>query len=342
MDSLTQFVLGASIGVAVIGKRAPPWQAALWAGVSATLPDLDVLIEHGDPIRNMTLHRAESHSLFFLTLASPLIAWMIGRIHARPGFTRWWLAVWLALVTHPLLDWLTVYGTQLGLPFTDYPFAVGSIFVIDPVYTLIVTGGVVTALVMAGDQSKAGGLRWNRVALALSTIYLGWSVLAQHLVSNVATASLRAQNIPTQHLLVTPAAFNTLLWRVLAIEGDHYAEGFYSFLDCDARITFNHYPRGENLYRQSMDNWYVGRIAWFSHGFFAMHENNGRAVISDLRMGQEPSYVFSFTIPQTPAAKPERLAQQLDLRAGLGWLWSRMWGGRLRCPPKAAGPDAPS
>jgi membrane-bound metal-dependent hydrolase YbcI (DUF457 family) len=35
------------------------------------------------------------------------------------------------LVTHPLLDAMTVYGTQLALPFTNHPYAVGSIFIID-------------------------------------------------------------------------------------------------------------------------------------------------------------------------------------------------------------------
>ncbi len=39
--------------------------------------------------------------------------------------------MWLALVTHPLLDAMTVYGTQLALPFTNHPYGVGSVFIID-------------------------------------------------------------------------------------------------------------------------------------------------------------------------------------------------------------------
>jgi inner membrane protein len=65
MDSLSQFTLGAAVGVAVMRRRAPVWKSALWGGFCGTLPDLDALIDHGDPIRNMTFHRAESHSLFF-------------------------------------------------------------------------------------------------------------------------------------------------------------------------------------------------------------------------------------------------------------------------------------
>ena len=74
MDSLSQFALGAGIGVAVMGRRTRVWKAALWGGLWGTVPDLDALIDHGDPIRNMTFHRGASHSLLYLTLLSPLLA----------------------------------------------------------------------------------------------------------------------------------------------------------------------------------------------------------------------------------------------------------------------------
>src|SRR5690606_29423639 len=118
MDSLTQVTLGAAVGVAVMGRRTAVWKAALWGGVAGTLPDLDVFIDHGDALRNMTLHRGASHALFWLTLAAPVLAALPAALHReRAHFRRWWLAMWLALVTHPLLDAMTVYGTHLLLPF---------------------------------------------------------------------------------------------------------------------------------------------------------------------------------------------------------------------------------
>ncbi len=71
MDSVSQLVLGAAVGIAVMGKRVPVWKAALAGAVCGTLPDLDVFYDHGAPISNMTLHRTESHALFYLTLQSP-------------------------------------------------------------------------------------------------------------------------------------------------------------------------------------------------------------------------------------------------------------------------------
>ncbi len=119
MDSLTQFALGSAIGIAVMGRRTAPWKAALIGGLAGTVPDLDAFYNHGDPVSNMTLHRGNSHALFWLTLISPVVALGAAKLlREMDRFPRWWLAVWLALVTHPLLDLMTVYGTQLLLPFT--------------------------------------------------------------------------------------------------------------------------------------------------------------------------------------------------------------------------------
>ena len=88
MDSVSQIALGAAVGVATMGRRTAVWKAALWGAVAGTLPDLDVLIEYGDPIRNMVLHRAETHAPFWLTLASlPLAAACAGRAAAAAALT---------------------------------------------------------------------------------------------------------------------------------------------------------------------------------------------------------------------------------------------------------------
>ncbi|MFM8590814.1 MAG: metal-dependent hydrolase, partial [Limnohabitans sp.] len=81
MDSLTQIGLGAALGVAVMGPRTAVWKSALWGGVAGLLPDLDVLVDHGDPLLDMIRHRAESHGLPILTLLAPLMAWVVSRLH---------------------------------------------------------------------------------------------------------------------------------------------------------------------------------------------------------------------------------------------------------------------
>lgn len=335
MDSVTQAALGAAIGVAVMGRRTKPWKAALVGALAGTLPDLDSFYDHGDPISNMVFHRANSHALFWQTLASlPIAAVTAGALREWKYFKPWWLTIWLALVTHALLDWTTVYGTQLGLPFTNTPFALGSMFIIDPAYTLPLLIGIAVALSLRNIR----GWRWNVAGLVISTAYLGWSALAQHHATGVAQENLRAQGHQIERLLVTPAPLNTILWRIVAITPQGYLEGYYSLLDRDRTIAFDSFPRDKELHAQLRDNRFVETIAHFSRGFFKISERDGRAVITDLRMGMEPRYTFNFEVAQrqsptfAPLEPPTRFSDRLNAGAGLPWLWRRTMGEKLPPP----------
>lgn len=342
MDSLTQIALGSAVAVATLGRRTAAWKAALWGAVAGTLPDLDAFIDHGDAVLNMVLHRGESHALFFLTLLSPLLAWLASRLHGEGAlFKRWWLAMWLALVTHPLLDAFTVYGTQLLLPFTNHPFGVGSVFIIDPAYTVPLIIGVVMAL-----RSPRTGLKANAIGLAVSSAYLVWSVLAQQHVTQLARESLREQGIAAERLLVTPAPFNTVLWRVVAMGPEQYAEGYHSLLDDAPAFDWRRYDSGAVLARQHGNIDGLRRIAAFSHGFYSVHEHDGRLFVTDLRMGQEPSYIFRFDLGSAAErANGARAAQHVgergDVVAGLRRLWRRLWGEQL-APPGLGAVPAPA
>jgi len=275
----------------------------------------------------MVLHRAESHSLFWLTLASPVLAALPALLHGeRARFRRWWVAMWLALVTHPLLDAMMVYGTQLMLPFTNYPFGVGSVFIIDPLYTVPLVAGVVVGV----TRRQWRGLPWVHAGLVLSTAYLSWSVAAQWHVRGLANASLAGQ-VPPTAMLVTPAPFNTLLWRIVAMRADgSYDEGFRSVLDDDQPIRWERFgapPVSESVRTLPA----VQRLAAFSHGFYKVHARDGRAWVTDLRMGQEPNYSFSFLVAEEQGevwrpVVPRNQGSRGDARRALAWLWERMWG----------------
>ncbi len=334
MDSLSQVALGAAVGVATMGRRTAVWKAALWGAVCGTLPDLDAFIDHGDAVRNMTYHRAESHALLWLTLVSPAIAALIARLHGEWAlFRRWWLAVWLMLITHPLLDFTTVYGTQLGLPFTDHPFGLGSMFIIDPLYTLPLLAGVGVVLVL-----RHAGLRWNAAGLAFSTAYLVWSFGAQQWVRAEALSALRSQGITVDKLLVTPTPFNTVLWRVVAMSGDTYREGFRSLLDAGPDLHFDAFPSGDKLLVPLEGNAAVQRIAWFTHGFYKLSVTGDRALISDLRMGQEPNYSFAFVVARNEAGAWQTVTpvnegrRPADAGAALRWVGVRLLGHALPPP----------
>jgi inner membrane protein len=330
MDSLSQLVLGAACSVAVMGRRTAVWKAALWGGVAGTLPDLDALIDFGDAVSNMTYHRAESHGLFYLTLLAPLLAWLVSKLHGEASlFKRWCAAMWLALFTHPLLDTFTIYGTQLLQPFSEHPYGIGSMFIVDPLYTLPLLIGLIVALSM----KQYAGLRWNDAALGFSCVYLAWSVLAQTQVQRIVGSQLAAQGQAGAKFFVTPTPLNTVAWRIVVMhkDGNGYSEGFYSFLDADQQIAFDRFPSQGALKPQLADNWALARMAWFTHGFYALHEEKGQTILSDLRMGQEPGYVFQFAIAQREGTgwksiTPQSVGNRGDVAKALPWLWARIKG----------------
>ncbi|AUX72332.1 metal-dependent hydrolase [Erwinia pyrifoliae] len=325
MDFVSQLILGAVVTVALLGRRMPVWQAALVGVVCGTLPDLDMFIDRGDAISNMTQHRTESHSLLWLTLISPLLACLLWRIFRQPSaFARWWTAVWLALMTHPLLDLTTIYGTQLALPFTDRPFAIGCMSVTDPLYTLPLLVGLIAALIWRNRK----GWRCNSSGLIFSCLYLAWSMAAQTWVIHVAHRQLLMHHGDVRQLLVTPTAFNTLQWRIMVVTPESYLEGFYSLLNPLKPLVLSTHARGWELYQQYSANQYVQRVAWFSRGFFAMKKVGNRVEITDLRIGEEAAYPFSFDLGTEPLeetpGKPERVSfKRLPLRKALDKLWSR-------------------
>ena len=178
MDSLTQAVLGAALQGAVLG-RIQGRRSLLYGAALGTLPDLDVLIRYADPVSQMTYHRGFSHSLFVLTALAAALAWLVSAVARRrwpdKGYRlpRVFLAFWLVLVTHPILDAFTVYGTQLFWPLHLTPQSWAAVFIIDPVYTLPLLGAVLYAA-FKGMSGKA--VTVLGVALAFSTAYLGYGL----------------------------------------------------------------------------------------------------------------------------------------------------------------------
>ena len=137
MDSLTQIVLGAAVGEAVLGKKVGN-KAMLWGALAGTIPDLDVLARYFvDTVTAIEWHRGFSHSILFSIVFAPIFGWLVWQIHKKQNasWREWsWLFFW-GLFTHPILDAFTTWGTQLFWPF-KIRLAFQSIFVIDPLYTI--------------------------------------------------------------------------------------------------------------------------------------------------------------------------------------------------------------
>ena len=338
MDSITQIVLGGAIAAAI--APAHHRRAALLAGAAlGTLPDLDsipISLFTDDPIALMTVHRSFSHSLFVLPLVGWLIWWLFrrygkGRVAESPA--RWFWAMQLALVTHPLLDAFTVYGTQLLWPLPSTPVMWSSVFIIDPGYTLWL---LVACLIAWIAPAKPMAQRALVAGLALSTAYLGWSLLAKAAVereADLALASLGLQDAPR---FSVPMPFNTLLWRVVAMTPTGYVEGQRSLVADRGAMVFRGYPSNTQALAEAGAIPAVQRLQWFNRGFMRSQVQDEKLVLSDLRMGMEPDYTFQFVVAARDgdgwrAVAPRQLPWSAPV-SELGTLWRRIWNAPDQTP----------
>ncbi|MEH6526067.1 MAG: metal-dependent hydrolase [Sneathiella sp.] len=291
MDSITQFVLGASISGALLGPRIGA-KSLLIGGLVATLPDLDSFIPLGNAIDNMTYHRGFSHSILVQTALTPAIAFIIGKIVPSTWMHKkiLLLTIWLTLVTHSLLDSLTTYGTQIFWPLNaGPPVAHPSIFIIDPIYTLLLLGGVLT--MFFARKTIGGGFRANQILLAASTAYLAIGLVGNAVVASRAAADPAFENM---RIHVQPTPFNTLLWQVTGISDDGFASGFMSlFGNCGIEhvVSTSRQKSAPGMLEVPAS---VKRLEWFTDGFYTYAEQDGKLSITDLRIGFYPSFPFSF------------------------------------------------
>jgi inner membrane protein len=333
MDPVTHAVLGGAIGGTLLGRRLGR-KAVLAGAALALLPDLDMLIDYGDAVFNITEHRGFSHSLFVLTGLGTLFA-LLARRFAPAGdisLGHWWWFFVLCLTTHALLDSLTTYGTQLWWPLDVRPTAYPIVFIIDPLYTLPLLAGVIVALVTGNGRR---GPAWG---LAISCVYLLFALGAKTLVEQRLAPVLAEQGLQEAPRLVQPTPFNTLLWRVSVVDGDEHHEALVGLLDGDTPPQWETFRRGAELEPVALASERGRRLDWFAGPFlrYEVREIEGREtlVATDLRLGFPGFHPFAFTLAtrEGDGWRPVAVSVQLDSpyqangerRAALGRLVPRI------------------
>jgi len=287
----------------------------------------------------MVLHRGFSHSLLVLPWIGLALWWLFrrfgrGRVAAAPG--RWFWGMQLALMTHPVLDAFTVYGTQLLWPLPMSPVMWSSVFIIDLLYTL----WLLLACVLAwfGRERRWAG-RALVAGLCVSSAYLGWSLIAKGMVEREAERILAATGLQDAPRFSTPTPFNTLLWRVVVMVPDGYLVGDHSVVADSGPIRFVHKSSDTGALAAAADIPALQQLTWFNRGFMRAEVVEGELIVSDLRMGLEPSYNFNFVIARQgangewQAVQPPRQlnsawrAPVAEGRAGsaMAKLWQRIW-----------------
>ena len=230
MDPITQAALGAAAGHALFHRQLGTRAMAIGA-VAGAFPDVDAfwgLFE--GPFGRLVSHRGITHSLFFGPVVGSLAGWVWwrrerGRARAPDDVpdVRTWMSLFIvALMSHPLLDWFTTFGTQLLAPVSRARFALNGISIVDPVYSGVLLLGLLLGWLF---QRRPTAGRCAAVALALSTAYLFVGLWINVLAEREAERQLADADIRGADVRAFPTMLQLPHRRVVAITRDETVGG---------------------------------------------------------------------------------------------------------------------
>jgi inner membrane protein len=194
-------------------------------------------------------------------------------------------------------------------------------------------------------RSERARRRANLAGLALSSVYVGWSFVAQARADRIFTAELARQghSILASRTQTSATPLNTFLWRHLAETPDGFLIGYWSWFDRDETVRFDFVPRRAELV-EGLKTRSFAAVDWFSQGYWAAEPwpAAGATVVRvvDLRFNEvrAPGVVsadwvwpFAWSFPMTAADDssltqiPAEFGQRSE---ALKMLWQRVRGER--------------
>ena len=264
----------------------------------------------------------------------------------RPAFAKpeaslreWqWLFFW-GLVTHPILDTFTAYGTQLFAPFSNYRAAFSNISVADPVYTLLFVIPLIIAAFYYMSRPIRKKLVWT--GIILSSLYMCFTLYNKYRVTQVMKDTLVAENIEYSRFFTSPSILNNILWSGVAETEDAFYHGQYSLMDTEPKFKLSKINKNHDLLQGDLENdKVVTTLRWFSNDYYAvMKRQDGNLQINDMRYGtfrgdgnSEKDFIFNFPIERQSDGTYKLLKTQggppegTDMGQMAKDLWARIKG----------------
>lgn len=242
------------------------------------------------------------------------------------------LAFW-SLVTHPLLDCHTTWGTQFLWPLPT-KFAWNNIFVVDPFYTLPFI--ILVAAAMFYKRESRTRQMLNYAGIAVSSLYMLWSLGVKYYTYRIFENNLQQQEIEYSRLTTVPTPLNTFLWSATADCDTVLYSGLYSIFDKDKLVVFHKIETNHNLIAQFEGDKTLERLNFLSKGWYVINNDNpdtlnyNDARFGPMYIGDKPMYGFGYRMLDTdPTIIVDQLEPDIDKETGIlmvSTLWNRMWG----------------
>lgn len=301
MDSLTQIVLGAAVGEAVLGKKVGN-KAILWGAIAGTIPDLDVLTKlFFDSVTSNEMHRGFSHSIVFSLIFAPIFGWLIFKIYKgkEANWKGWTKLMFWGFITHPLLDAHTTWGTQLFWPLAN-KISYKNIFVVDPLYTIPFLLFLIAAMLHKRGTVKRA--RLNNLGLYVSSAYMILTLVFKWITFSVFEDSLKAQNIEYIEIETKPTPMNSILWSANVETKEAYLIGYYSLFDTSKDIEYLRFKKNHELLGELQEHPLIKRLEVLSKGWYTIEKRDGKLYFNDLRFGlmgvnpEASKFVFNYEL----------------------------------------------
>lgn len=228
VDTVTHALLGAAVAGAVRPHNpklgVDKGHCLLVGATAAAFPDIDYATLFLDPLAFLTVwHRGITHSLVMLPVWALMIGWTMGRLLRVPAHWSIFSALAAAaLASHIAADLVTMYGVQLFAPLSDYRVGLATIFVIDPVFTLLCALSLL-AVGLAHRRLATG------VLLALCAYVAAQYTLKEH--ARRIAVDYAATNVrEPQSVGALPQPFSPAHWKLVIATRDTYFTAYVNLL----------------------------------------------------------------------------------------------------------------
>ena len=223
MDNITHTLAGALIGQIGLKRRSRFAMAACLLGANA--PDIDVFAPLVLPVQGISFHRGPVHGIFaWPILAAGIVAilWLVdhikprgeGALPFRPG--PLFAVAFLAVLTHPFLDWLTTYAIALFAPASWHWYSGDAIFIVDWVYWVLMIAGVLWSAVRWRRHVVHPG-RPAQIAAAVMLAYIALNLAESSWAERTTAERLRQRGIEPTLVVASPPPFafwrRSMAWR---------------------------------------------------------------------------------------------------------------------------------
>lgn len=215
MDTITHAIIGATLARATTSESTSrvslPVHTRTWIGaLAAAFPDIDYVSYPIDPLSYISdWHRAETHSFVMLPLWALLLGFFLAAAIRQRGLWRESVLVCgLGILSHILSDMITSWGTEIFAPLSSYRTSLGTTFIIDPYFTLIILSGLVAAIIRHSRLAAQTGI-------AVLLAYVGMQALLKQQAHEIAETEMLSHQWQQASISTMPQPFSPFFWKII-------------------------------------------------------------------------------------------------------------------------------